>query len=109
MYKFIEQRDTTDALVELMKDITISNSDKDKIYNTIMMFRNTPKQQDRFVRAFGLKPPNFRKESIQEIAQSYNCSVSAIHSSLLAVQSTLYRIPYEYFLVIKEIYEKYKN
>ena len=51
MYKFIEQRDTTDALVELMKDITISNSDKEKIYNTIMMFRNTPKQQDRFVRA----------------------------------------------------------
>ena len=47
MYKFIEQRDTTDALVELMKDITISNSDKEKIYNTIMMFRNTPKQQDR--------------------------------------------------------------
>ena len=40
MYKFIEQRDTTDALVELMKDITISNSDKEKIYNIFLMGEN---------------------------------------------------------------------
>lgn len=92
-----------------MKKIEISNIDKEKIYTIVMNLNSkTDKQKDRFIRFFGLKPKNFKRETLNEIAMSYKCTPSAIRSSIISVKITLYLIPEDKFEILNNIYQKYK-
>lgn len=103
--KFTDKRDIISDLVELMKKFEISDLDKEKIYTILMNLNSkTDKQKDRFIRFFGLKPNNFKRETLNEIAMSYKCTPSAIRSSIVSVKITLYRIPEDKFEILNNIY-----
>lgn len=107
--RFTDKRDIISDLVELMKKIEILNIDKEKIYTIVMNLNSkTDKQKDRFIRFFGLKPNDFKRETLNEIAMSYECTPSAIRSSIISVKITLYRIPEDKFEILNNIYQKYK-
>lgn len=107
---FEERRNTVVSLIELLEKNSISDSDKNKIYDIVMsMNKKTEKQKDRFARYFGINPSDFKRETMTNIAKSYGCTPSAIRSSVISIRAGLYRIPKEDFIVLNDIYQKYQN
>lgn len=93
-----------------MKKTNISAKDKQKLYNIIMKTpKKTDTQKDRFVRYYGIKPTEFKKETLISIGKSYGCGASAVRGAIISVRSALFRIPKDDFAILKDIYEKYKK
>lgn len=96
-------------LIELMKKTDITNVEKESIYNIVMnMTSRTINQKIRFIMLYGIKPTEFKKYTLTEIAKLQKCSTSAIRYSTIAVRNTFWRVPDDEFEIIKAICEKYQ-
>lgn len=108
--EFQERSNTIVSLLDLMKKTDISIKDKQELYNIIMKIpKKTDNQKDRFVRFWGIKPTEFKKETLISIGKSYGCGASAVRGAIMSVRSALYRIPNDDFIVLRDIYQKYKK
>lgn len=108
--KFDKKRDLIANLVELMKKTDISNKDKESIYNIIMNIPNkTIKQKTRFINLYGLKPKEFKRYTLSEMARQEHVIPNAIKSSTISIRIYLYRVPEGDFQILKSIYEKYQK
>lgn len=108
--KFQDKRDLIANLVELMKKTDISNEDKESIYNVIMNIQNkTIKQKTRFIKLYGLEPPQFKRYTLSEQARQEHVSPNAIRSAVIAIRIYLYRVHEDNFQILKSIYEKYQR
>lgn len=108
--KYDEKRALIANLVELMKKTDISDTDKESIYKIIINLPNkTIKQKTRFINLFGLKPKEFKKYTLSEIARKENVTPNAIKYSTMSIRVCLYRVSENEFQVLKSIYEKYQQ
>ena len=65
----------------------------------------TDLQKERFIRYYGLKPQDFQRETLTEIARSSNINPSAVRSSVVRIRHALIHISEDNFLKLKQIYE----
>ena len=108
--KYDEKRELIANLVELMKKTDISDTDKESIYKIIINLPNkTIKQKTRFINLYGLKPKEFKKYTLSEIARKENVTPNAIKYSTMSIRVCLYRVSEDEFQVLKSIYEKYQQ
>ncbi|MBQ2917098.1 MAG: hypothetical protein IJE59_02850 [Clostridia bacterium] len=104
-----EKQEVVVRLIELMKKTDITNAEKESIYNIVMnMTSRTINQKIRFIMLYGLKPTEFKKYTLTEIAKLQKCSVSAIRFSTIAVKNKFWCVPDDEFKIIKAICEKYQ-
>lgn len=93
-----------------MKNLILDDVDKEQIYNVIMKIEiKTKKQKDRFIRFYGLKPTEFKRETLKTIAKSYKCTPEAVKISIMSLKIYLHRISEDDFEILETIYQKYKK
>ena len=101
-----KEREIVRILLDYMKEYNISNANKEKIYNIVLKIDyKTELQRERFIRNYGLKPKEFKKESLSDIARNSNVTPSAIRGSVYAVRHALSYVSDDDFLILKKIYE----
>ncbi len=89
-----------------MKKNNISNKNKEKIYNMVLKIDyKTNLQKERFIRYYGLKPKEFKRETMSKIARESNITPNAIRSSIVTIRHALVHISDEDFLILKHIYK----
>lgn len=101
-----KEREIVRILLDYMKEYNIPDEDKEKIYNIVLKIDyKTELQKERFIRNYGLKPKEFERESLSEIARASNVTPSAIRGSVYTIRHALSYVSDEDFLVLKKIYE----
>ena len=101
-----KEREIVRILLDYMKEYNISNANKEKIYNIVLKIDyKTELQKERFIRNYGLKPKEFKRESLSDIARKSNVTPSAIRGSVYAIRHALSYVSDDDFLILKKIYE----
>ena len=86
------------------------NEEKKYIYKIVIKLPYLSERQIRcFIRYFGLKPENFKKNSLTEIKNDEKKSSSNILQSIKSVIRKLYDIDYKDFRKLEKIYMKYQK
>ena len=108
MKNYMERVDTVGELLDYMKKHDLEHNDKDFIYNLAMnLKKKTDLQKDRFIRYYGLKKPDYTRESMSNIAKERECQTNAVRVSVLSIRCALFRVPEEDYERIKLIHKKY--
>ena len=95
-----DDREIVRTLLNYMKKNNISNKNKEIIYNMVLEITyKTDLQKERFIRYYGLKPQNFQRETLTEIARSSNINPSAVRSSVVRIRHALIHIAEDNFLI----------
>jgi hypothetical protein len=93
-----------------MKRYDISNSHKEELYNIVLKLpKKTDLQKERFIRYYGLKPQEFKRETLTSIARDQLCTTNAIRSSIISIRVAMFRISDEDFSILEKIYSEYNN
>lgn len=93
-----------------MKQNNISDFHKEKIYNMVKnLNKKTQQQKERFIRYYGLKPKEFKKETLSTIAKESHCNISAVRISVVTIRRALFNVSEDNFLILKEIYKEYQK
>lgn len=101
-----DDREIVRTLLNYMKKNNISNKNKEIIYNMVLEITyKTDLQKERFIRYYGLKPQDFQRETLTEIARSSNINPSAVRSSVVRIRHALIHISEDNFLKLKQIFE----
>ena len=95
---YTDDREIVRTLLNYMKKNNISNKNKEITYKTDL-------QKERFIRYYGLKPQDFQRETLTEIARSSNINPSAVRSSVVRIRHALIHISEDNFFKLKQIYE----
>lgn len=91
-----------------MKQYDISNNYKEQIYDLVLKLpKKTDLQKERFIKYYGLKPTEFKRETLSAIAREQKCTPNAVRSSVVSIRIAMFRIPDEEFLILEQIYEEY--
>lgn len=91
-----------------MKEYNISNDHKEEIYNLVLkLTKKTELQKERFIRYYGLKPTEFKKETLSTIAREQHRTPNAIRSSVVSIRIAMFRIPDDEFSILERIYREY--
>ena len=91
-----------------MKEYDISNNHKEEVYNIILKLpKKTDLQKERFIRYYGLKPIEFKRETLSAIAREQHCTPNAVRSSVVSIRIAMFRIADEDFSILENIYKKY--
>ena len=91
-----------------MKEYDISNNHKEEIYNLVLKLpKKTELQKERFIRYYGLKPTEFKKETLSAIAREQHRTPNAIRSSVVSIRIAMFRIPDDEFSILERIYREY--
>lgn len=109
--RFADKRDLVGALLDFMKVYNISDNHKEIIYNMVLsLSKKTENQKERFIRYYGLKPPEFKSETMTSIARDSNCTPSAVRTSIITIRIALVRhISEDEFHVLEQIYKEYQK
>ena len=108
--KFTNKRDLIGYLLDYMKRYDISNSHKEELYNIVLKLpKKTDLQKERFIRYYGLKPQEFKRETLTSIARDQLCTTNAIRSSIISIRVAMFRISDEDFSILEKIYSEYNN
>ena len=103
--KFTDKRDLVGWLLDYMKQYNISNRHKEQMYNVVLeLTKKTDLQKERFIRYYGLRPTEFKKETLSAIAREQHCTPNAVRSSVVSIRIAMFRIPDEDFLILEKIY-----
>lgn len=93
-----------------MKQYDISNDHKEELYNIVLKLnKKTDLQKERFIRYYGLKPTEFKRETLSAIAREQNCTPNAIQSSVISIRIAMFRISDEDFSILEKIYAEYNK
>ena len=94
-----------------MKKNEIENKDKRKIYQIVNdTYWAAENQRQCFIRYFGLKPEQFKRERIIDIAKLTNRRESSIRESInIMITAKLCRVYKDYFFILDRIYKKYQR
>lgn len=91
-----------------MKQYDISNKCKEQIYNLVLKLpKKTDLQKERFIRYYGLKPIEFKRETLSVIAREQHCTPNAVRSSVISIRIAMFRIHDEDFSILEKIHEEY--
>lgn len=91
-----------------MKEYDILNDHKEEIYNLVLKLpKKTELQKERFIRYYGLKPTEFKKETLSAIAREQHRTPNAIRSSVVSIRIAMFRIPDYEFSILERIYREY--
>lgn len=101
---FYEKRETAFKIMEILKAGNLNDYQKKQIYDIVMSLGSkTIKQKDRFVKLYNLDPTKNQKYTKASLAREYQCTSSAITSSIISVQGSLFRIPDDKVLILQKI------
>lgn len=102
-----DEREIVSELFAYMKKNNISNKNKEKIYNMVLKIDyKTDLQKERFIRYYGLKPKEFKRETMSKIARESNITPRAVRISVVTIRHALAHVLDEDFLILKKIYKK---
>ena len=106
--KFTDKRDLVGWLLDYMKQYNISNRHKEQMYNIVLkLSKKTDLQKERFIRYYGLRPTEFKKETLSAIAREQHCTLNAVRSFVVSIRIAMFRISDEDFLILEKIYAEY--
>lgn len=106
--RFTDKRDLIGWLLDYMKQYDISNKCKEQIYNLVLKLpKKTDLQKERFIRYYGLKPIEFKRETLSVIAREQHCTPNAVRSSVISIRIAMFRIHDEDFSILEKIHEEY--
>lgn len=106
--KFTDRRDLVGYLLDYMKEYDISNNHKEELYNIVLKLpKKTDLQKERFTRYYGLKPTEFKRETLSAIAREQHCTPNAVRSSVVSIRIAMFRIADEDFSILETVYKKY--
>ena len=106
--KFTDRRDLVGWLLDYMKKYNISDRYKEQIYNVVLKLpKKTDLQKERFIRYYGLKPTQFKRETLSAISRKQHCNPNAVRSSVISIRIAMFRISDEEFSILENIYRKY--
>lgn len=71
------------------------------------MHKKTDLQKERFKRYYGLKPIEFKKDTLSAIAREQHCTPNVIRSSVVSIRLAMFRIAVEDFSMLETVYKKY--
>lgn len=83
---------------DLLKEIEPRKKDKDleKLENILVKTLN-----------YGLKPTEFKRETLSAIARKQHCTPNAVRSSVVSIRIAMFRIADEDFSILETVYKKY--
>ncbi len=108
-YKFVEKRKVIDNLFELLDSYSLTKKQAKKFIEVVKRMDKTDLQKERFIKMYNLEFTYETKPKYSSIAKEYNCSSSAIRSSMNGMRGALYRISSEDIDVIKEIVKEHQE
>ena len=106
--RFTDKRDLVGWLLDYMKQYNISNRHKEQIYHIVLKLpKKTDLQKERFIRYYGLKPTQFKRETLSAISKEQHCNPNAVRSSVISIRIAMFRISDEEFSILENIYKEY--
>ena len=91
-----------------MKKYNISDRYKEQIYNVVLKLpKKTDLQKERFIRYYGLKPTQFKRETLSAISREQHCNPNAVRNSVISIRIAMLRVSDEEFSILENIYRKY--
>lgn len=91
-----------------MKQYNISNKHKERIYHIVLKLpKKTDLQKERFIRYYGLKPTEFKKETLSAISREQHCNPNVVRSSVISIRIAMFHVSDEEFSILENIYKEY--
>lgn len=97
-----ERRIVIEDYLKLLKLDLMNDADKEFIYNIVKSLpRGTDIQKTRFYMYYRIGPNINEKNTQIKIAKYYECSKTAVRTSIYTIHKILFRIPEEQMLIMK--------
>lgn len=108
-YKFEYKRNVIDAVFELLESCSLTKEQAKRFIEVVKGTYKTDLQKERFIKIYNLEFEYEGKPKYSTIAKEYNCSSSAIRSSVIGVHGALYRSTDENIDIVKEILKEHQK